>query len=239
MKHRLFALALFMLFPLTAHAQTAQVTGRISDAVDAVVPGAQITLTNQANGFKRETVANSEGVYTIPLLQPGTYEITIRKDGFKPIQQSNIVLNVEQSARLDFTLQAGALTETVTITSAAPVLERETSSIGQVIENKTIVTLPLNGRNYAQLVALMPGATPNQGSRGADGISINGNRTLLPVAQRGRICQQLRHDDSRARHGGSIRFPLRSFVRNQRHDAGALQPAGPRTQHRRVFRPAG
>lgn len=183
MKHQTFIRTLFsglatLAFASLAWAQTAQVSGRITDASGAVVPGAQITLANRANGFKRDSVANDEGNYNVPLLQPGTYEISVRKDGFKPILQPNVVLNVEQVARLDFTLEAGAVSETVTITSTAPVLDRETSSIGQVVENKTIVTLPLNGRNYTQLVALMPGATPNQGSRASDGISLNGNRTL-------------------------------------------------------------
>jgi hypothetical protein len=170
--------AAILVFAATVLGQTAQVTGRISDASGAVVPGAQISLTNQANGFKRDTVTNDEGYYTVPLLQPGNYEISVRKDGFKPIIQSGITLQVEQVARLDFKLETGAVTETVNITDAAPILERETSSVGQVIENKTIVTLPLNGRNYSQLVALMPGSTPNQGSRASDGISLNGNRTF-------------------------------------------------------------
>ena len=172
-----FLSAALLVFVATALAQTAQVTGRISDAGGAVVPDAQITLTNQATGLKRETVTNEEG---ITLAAAATRELRdhMRKDGFKPVIQSGITLQVEQVARLDFKLEAGTVTETVTITSAAPSLERETSSVGQVIENKTIVTLPLNGRNYSQLVALMPGATPNQGSRASDGISLNGNRTF-------------------------------------------------------------
>ena len=77
------------------------------------MPGEQISLTNQATGFKRETVTNEEGYYTIPLLQPGNYEISVRKDGFKPIIQSWITLQVEQVARLDFNLETGAVNETV------------------------------------------------------------------------------------------------------------------------------
>jgi hypothetical protein len=183
MKHQTFIRPLFsglvvLAFASLAWGQTAQVSGRITDASGAVVPGAQITLTNQANGFKRDSVANNEGNYNVPLLQPGTYEISVRKDGFKPILQANVALNVEQVARLDFTLETGTVSETITITSAAPLLNRETTSVGQIVDNKTVVTLPLNGRNYSQLVALMPGATPNQGSRATDGVSLNGNRTF-------------------------------------------------------------
>lgn len=183
MKHhhlvRTFFLALlFSVTALTALSQTAQVTGRVSDSSGAVVPGAQVTVTNQNTGLNRESVTNNEGNYTVPLLQPGEYRIAVKKDGFKPVVRQGVVLNVEQVARLDFSLEAGAVTETVTITSDAPLLNRETTSVGQVVDNKTIVTLPLNGRNYSQLVALMPGATPNQGSRATDGVSLNGNRTF-------------------------------------------------------------
>jgi hypothetical protein len=175
--HRVILLcAAFFAFATTALGQTAQITGRISDATGAVVAGAQITLTNQANGFKRDTITNEEGYYTIPLVQPGTYEINVHKDGFKVVIRTGVVLNVEQVARLDFTLETGAVTETVNVTSDAPLLNSETSSVGQVVDNKTVVTLPLNGRNYSQLATLAPGATPNPGSRTSDGFSLNGNR---------------------------------------------------------------
>jgi hypothetical protein len=174
----LLAITISLLLIVPAFGQTAQVTGRVTDSAGAVVPGAQVALTNQATGVSRDTVTNNEGYYTVPLLQPGVYRINVKKDGFKPVLQTDIRLQVEQVARLDFTLQAGAVTEAVSITSDAPILERETSSLGQVIENKIIVTLPLNGRNYSQLAVLMPGATPNSGSRATDGFSLNGNRTF-------------------------------------------------------------
>ncbi len=159
-----------------AFGQTAQVTGRISDSSGAVVSGAQVTVTNQATGLSRDSVTNGEGYFTIPLLPPGDYRLTVKKDGFKPVVRPDVALNVEQVARLDFTLEAGAVSETVTIKSDAPLMNTETSSVGQVVDNKTVVTLPLNGRNYSQLAVLAPGATPNPGSRTEDGFSLNGNR---------------------------------------------------------------
>ena len=181
MKHpylvRKFLLALLVLtLGQAAFSQTAQVTGRISDASGAVVPGAQITVTNQKTGFVRDSVSNGEGYFSIPQLPPGEYRIAVKKDGFKPVVRPDVTLNVEQIARLDFSLETGAVSETITITSEAPLLNRETSSVGQVVDNKTVVTLPLNGRNYAQLAVLAPGATPNPGSRTEDGFSLNGNR---------------------------------------------------------------
>ena len=159
-----------------AFSQTAQVTGRVIDSSGAVVPGAQVTVTNQKTGLTRDSVTNGEGYFTIPLLPPGDYRLAVKKEGFKPVVRPDVTLNVEQVARLDFTLETGAVSETVTITSDAPLMNTETSSVGQVVDNKTVVTLPLNGRNYSQLAVLAPGATPNPGSRTEDGFSLNGNR---------------------------------------------------------------
>ncbi|MGE0131550.1 MAG: carboxypeptidase regulatory-like domain-containing protein [Blastocatellales bacterium] len=179
----LFIVILAVAAGTTALSQTAQVTGRISDQSGAVVPDVQITITNQKTGLTRNSVSNSEGNYTLPLLPPGEYRLAVKKEGFKPVVRPQITLNVEQVARLDFTLEAGAVTETVTITSDAPLMNTETSSVGQVVDNKTVVTLPLNGRNYSQLVTLAPGATPNPGSRTSDGFSLNGNRLFQNLFQ--------------------------------------------------------
>jgi hypothetical protein len=161
-----------------ASAQTAEVTGIITDANSAVIAGAQLTLTNVDTRVARKAVTNSDGYYSIPFVPPGNYQLRVLASGFKPVTRGNLSLNVDEAARIDFTLEIGAIDESVNITTNGPLLERETSSIGQVIENKTIVTLPLNGRNYSQLALLMPGATPNQLPRAADGFSLNGNRAL-------------------------------------------------------------
>src|SRR5262249_32175519 len=147
-----------------AFSQTAQVTGRIGDQSGAVVPGAQITLTNTATGINREAVSNDEGYFTIPLLKPGEYRIAVKKDGFKPLVQAGVILQVEQVARLDYTLETGAVTETVNVTAApTAALETETSSLGNVVDQQLIENLPLLGRNPYSLVALVPGARPSAG----------------------------------------------------------------------------
>ncbi len=148
----------------TALSQTAQVTGRVSDQSGAVVPGAQITLLNRATGISREVVSNDEGFFTIPLLQPGEYRVAVKKEGFKPLVQSSVILQVEQVARLDYTLEPGAVTETVNVAAAsAAALETETSSLGKVVDQQRIQNLPLLGRNPYSLVALVPGARPSAG----------------------------------------------------------------------------
>ena len=173
----LLALSL-LIFKQTASAQTAQVTGIITDANSAVITGAQVKLTNIDTGVARKAVTNADGYYSIPFAPPGNYRLNVLASSFKPVTRDAVIINVDQVARIDFTLEIGALSESVNISSNGPLLERDTSAIGQVIENKTIVTLPLNGRNYSQLALLMPGATPNQLPRAADGFSVNGNRTL-------------------------------------------------------------
>ncbi len=184
MNHRqlyrlLLLVALLGIFTLTAFGQTAQVTGRVNDPNDAVVPGTRVIATNQGTGLKRETVTNDDGYYTLPLLPPGSYQLTVQKEGFKPISQSGITLQVEQVMRLDFKLELGAATETVQITGAAPLLERETSSVGHVVDNARIVNLPLNQRNPFALAFLVPGVTGSigfQGSGQGNIISVNGGR---------------------------------------------------------------
>jgi outer membrane receptor protein involved in Fe transport len=147
-----------------AFGQTAQVTGRVSDQAGAVVPGAQIIVTNVDTGLSRESVSNNEGYFTIPLLKPGEYRITVKKDGFKPLIQSGVTLQVEQVMRLDYTLEAGALNETVSVTAGgAAALDTETSSLGKVVDQQRIQNLPLLGRNPYSLVALVPGARPSAG----------------------------------------------------------------------------
>jgi hypothetical protein len=173
----LLALSL-LAFKQTASAQIAQVTGIITDANSAVIAGARVTFTNVDTGVARKAVTNADGYYSIPFAPPGNYRLNVLASSFRPVTRESVSINVDQAARIDFRLEPGALNESVNISGNGPLLERETSAIGQVIENKTIVTLPLNGRNYSQLALLMPGATPNQLPRAADGFSLNGNRTL-------------------------------------------------------------
>lgn len=181
MRHTLFSRFLFLLVlalsaGTIAFAQNAQVTGRVTDQAGAIVPGATVSATNQQTGLTRSAVANDEGYFTILYLPPGAYKIAVRKDGFKSVARPDVILNVDQVARLDFTLEAGAVTDAVTITSEAPLLNRETPVAGTVVENKLVETLPLNGRSYTQLVALTPGATANPSSRAKDAVQLNGQR---------------------------------------------------------------
>ncbi|MBI1748884.1 MAG: TonB-dependent receptor [Acidobacteria bacterium] len=157
-------------------AQEGTITGRITDPQGGVIPGVTLTATSVGKGVKVTTRTNHEGLYTFPFLQPGNYQLTTDMPGFKPVVRSGLKLDVQQVARIDFVLEIGTPDQEVTVEANTPRLERETSSVGQVVENKTVVTLPLNGRNYSQLALLAPGAVPNPTPGATDGLSLNGSR---------------------------------------------------------------
>jgi hypothetical protein len=139
-------------------AQTsAGVNGVVVDSSGAMIPNAQVIVTNRENGATRETTTNEGGAYQFPLLQPGRYSIAARKQGFKQVTRDGVELELNQVAKIDFTMEAGAITETIEVKASAPMLESNTSSVGQVIETKAVSDLPLNGRNFAQLAILGPG----------------------------------------------------------------------------------
>jgi hypothetical protein len=178
----LFGVVICLALGTTVFGQTAQVTGRVSDQSGAIIQGARVTVTNEGNGFKRATLSNDEGYFTVPSLQPGKYRISIQKDGFKPVLQTGLGLQVEQVVRLDFTLQTGEVTEVLEVQSGAIALDSETSSIGQVITQRQVTQLPLNGRNFLQLLFLNGGTVETTGEQGqmrqgaGNAISINGSR---------------------------------------------------------------
>ena len=171
---------LVLLAGATAWAQTAEVTGRITDPTGAVVPSAQVNVVNIETGAHFPAPANADGYFTVARLQPGKYQVSVRAAGFKPVVRSGIVLQVDQVARFDFKLELGNVSEEVQVSGEAPLVESETSSIGQVINNKSIVEMPLNGRNTWDL-AKLAGATVYVSAIGDAGeipvVSMAGSRT--------------------------------------------------------------
>ena len=138
---------------------TATIVGRVSDSSGAVLSGAQVTARNAATGLERSVRTSDSGDYEFPLLPiTGTYSLTVTREGFKTQERTGIELQVQQQARFDLVLEVGNVSERITVEAAAPILNTETGSIGQVIENKKIVDLPLNGRNFVQLASLLPNA---------------------------------------------------------------------------------
>jgi len=166
----------FILSFVSALAQTAQVTGRVNDQSGAAVPGVQITIKNVATGTERQTVTNEIGLYTIPLLQPGTYDINLMFTGFKPILQKGIALAVDQRAELNFTLEVGGVSEQVEVRASVSRLNTVEASQGQVIDNQRIVDMPLNGRNYIDLALMSGGAVQSTPNSRIGGFSAGGQR---------------------------------------------------------------
>jgi hypothetical protein len=156
-----FLLLVAFAFPMFAQTPSGEISGVISDSNGSVVAGVKITLTNSATNAVRELQTNDSGLYAIPALPPGIYTLKVEKTGFRAVERRNIEILVGSANRIDVTLEIGEMTNTVEITGGAPVLQSENASIGTVIENRSIVELPLNGRNYLQLTSLIPGATTN------------------------------------------------------------------------------
>ncbi len=156
-----FLLLFTIVLPLSAQTPSGEISGVVTDQTEAIVAGVRITLTNTATNAVREVQTNESGLYSFPALPPGVYTLKAEKAGFRAVERKNIEVLVGSANRIDIALQVGELANVVEITGGAPVLQSENASIGTVIENRSIVELPLNGRNYLQLTSLIPGATTN------------------------------------------------------------------------------
>lgn len=150
-----------LLLPVTILlAQTAgEITGEVTDPSGASAPNATITATNKDTNVARTTQTNSVGVYSFPAMIPGSYEVKAAAAGFDTVVKTGIQLQVQQTARVDFTLNVGQATQTVEVSASGELLSTENASVGTVIEQKRITELPLNGRNFFSLVALSPNVT--------------------------------------------------------------------------------
>ena len=160
--------------------------GTVSDTSGAVLPGATVEAKNTGTNLTRQGTADSTGFYTIVSLPPGTYTMTASNTGFSTAVQNNVQLLVNQDVELNFTLKVGAVSQQVEVTAEAALVSTANSTISQVIGSRQVVDLPLNGRQFTQLVLLAPGAAPKEtGQQGAFTIpigggglspSVNGNR---------------------------------------------------------------
>ena len=145
--------------PLLGQSTTARLSGSITDATGAVVPHASVTVRNTDTNFMQKVESNDTGVFTVPALPPGHYELVAEAAGFTRRVQSGITLTVSQNATLDVTLQTGSATDTVTVNAGAELINATTAEISQVINEASVKELPLNGRDPSSLVFLALGVT--------------------------------------------------------------------------------
>ncbi|MEK7830626.1 MAG: carboxypeptidase regulatory-like domain-containing protein, partial [Acidobacteriota bacterium] len=179
----LCSVALLCVLAAAGKAQTSgEITGLVTDASGAAVAGATVTAVNKATGAVRVITTNSEGLYTFPSLPPGVYELKVERSGFKTAQLNNVTLAVQQTARLDVAMEVGAVGETVTVTSNGALLNAENATVGTVIENKIVTELPLNGRQYLNLVALSPNVNVLAPAAGQAGARQGGERAQQAIS---------------------------------------------------------
>ena len=158
------SLVFILAIPSGAQVASGSIVGAVRDASGAVVIGATVTVRNTETGIAHAVKSNSEGQYVVTLLQPGTYSVTVERQGFKKAVQPAFKLDVNQTARVDITLAVGSVSESVEVTAAEPLVESQSSSVGQVLEGSRVYALPLNGRNFVELSYLTPGV--NSGPSG-------------------------------------------------------------------------
>jgi Carboxypeptidase regulatory-like domain/TonB-dependent Receptor Plug Domain len=176
------ALATVILFPLPARAQsgTGRISGLVTDASGAVVPGVIVTATHEETGIRQETATTPAGLFLFPSLPVGPYSVRAELSGFKTVTRPKLMLTVGTDLDLTIVLEPGALEESVIVTSESPIVQTTESSLSTLVARETIVTLPLNGRNPLHLIGLVPGVVGHSAEATASGGTathyINGDR---------------------------------------------------------------
>lgn len=177
--HLLLMWLMFTLCTAVVRAQvdTGTILGIVTDPSGAVVPGATVTIINQSSSARLTTKSSSQGRYDFTPLKIGDYKIEVESAGFKKAIVQGVHLDIQQQALVNVVLQTGTIDQTMEVTAAPGLLQTQSGSVGQVLEEKTIKDMPLNGRDYTMLVLLTPGVTmPQQGARALNQFVANGTR---------------------------------------------------------------
>ena len=168
----LFTLSLFLPAMALCQVDTGSISGTVRDTSGSVIPGVNVTLTNQGTGQSISTTSKSAGEYTFSPVRIGRYSVSAEMTGFEKIQQNNVTVDVQQKVQVDLLMTLGKTSETVTVDAAPPALQTQDASVGQVIGQQAINDLPLNGRNYTFLAQLAAGV--NQGQQDTRGLGSSG-----------------------------------------------------------------
>ena len=154
-----------------AQVTTGSILGTVHDSSGAVVPGATITIIDTGKGTSSVVKTDANGEYNVQSLIPGTYNVSVEQTGFKRSVSSNLVIDIDQKARIDFALELGTVSETVQVNTTPPLIRLDSSELGEVVGKTQVENLPLNGRNFASLVYLVPGVTAGQAGENLSGSS--------------------------------------------------------------------
>lgn len=174
---RLAFVCLLVCAPLAAQTAPTQIVGSVMDPSGAAVDEAQVTLTSEAQGYTFRAKSLPDGFYSLSNLLPGLYRLEVQKAGFRMFSQSGVIAIAARSVRVDVTLTVGATAESVTVSGDASLLDTASQEVGQTIDNRRVIELPLNGRSYLELGTLAPNTVPvNTGTRQGTGFVLGGSR---------------------------------------------------------------
>src|SRR5712664_341968 len=178
----IWAISILWTGQVYAQVAGATLTGTVKDSSGAVIPNAQVAITDMATGGTRTVSPGSAGLYTAPNLSPGTYEIRVTATGFSTQLQKSVTLTVGAQQVLDFTMQVGQMSQTVEVTTEAPTVELTSSELGATVNATTVRELPLDGRSWTDLANLQPGVVAAESHQGGNNrgegaqVSISGAR---------------------------------------------------------------
>jgi len=195
-------LRILILFPvlltslLFAQGERAVISGTVTDSTGALVPDVGITVRNELTNIARRVESNTSGLFVVPALEPGSYALSAEKQGFRLFRVTGIPLSVGLTATINVKLEVGQVSEAVEVTANAVQLEAQSSGMGETVETRRVVELPLLGRDPRQLSALAPGVIPSRGQVAAGGSTIGfaGNSRI------GGSRNAERHSDGRRRY---------------------------------------
>src|SRR5271170_3798065 len=173
----LLALLIFITAGAFGQLNTADIVGTVADTTGAVVPNATVTLNNLGTNEKRTTQSNSSGEYNFTLLAVGHYSVTVKAAGFQTSIAKDIAVEAGDRARYDVHLQLGSESTTIEVTASTPLLQADSATVSSTVTAKAVQDLPLNGRNYVQLVDLQPGAVPGASAALPSGSQPDDRRT--------------------------------------------------------------
>jgi hypothetical protein len=160
----------------SAPAQTTHLSGMVTDPAGARVAQAQVVVDQKDRGFRRSTMTNETGLFSIPLLPPATYSITVRAAGFQTIVREAVAVSADQPVRIDFALTIGEATETVNVNGVPPLINMEDGAVATTLDSTLVQGLPINGRSFQALLTVVPGAVPTTNNQ-VGAFNVNGQRS--------------------------------------------------------------